>query len=244
MSEPSTTVRTLQDTINVWFDHREIPYPNLALDGIKGHTTDVAIERIKRCFGWTGKNVDATIGPKFLSEFALAEKNGRLVAAKRYRSNPAQIARGLIYRARLKRYLKSLEVCPAIVMRAYAAADAISVRDYPYVWGGGHESAGSPSGGGYDCSGSVGAVVAEAGMGYRVGQDIGTSTEFESWGIAGEGKYMTIWASSDHVWIQWHIKGKVWRFDTSPHGSGGDGPKQRTGSRSTATFVPRHWPGC
>lgn len=56
-----------------------------------------------------------------------------------------------------------------------AAADRITARDYPYVWGGGHGAAGVPSTGsrwrgnsrtrvGYDCSGAVAAVLAGAGL--------------------------------------------------------------------------------
>lgn len=51
-----------------------------------------------------------------------------------------------------------------------SGAATISNADYPYVWGGGHTSAGTPSTGtggstiGYDCSGSVAAVLAAAGL--------------------------------------------------------------------------------
>jgi hypothetical protein len=56
-----------------------------------------------------------------------------------------------------------------------ATADAITKRDYPYVWAGGHAQAGVPSTGspgpgynghrvGFDCSGSVTAVLAGAGL--------------------------------------------------------------------------------
>ncbi|HWC86437.1 MAG TPA: hypothetical protein VG388_07855 [Solirubrobacteraceae bacterium] len=55
------------------------------------------------------------------------------------------------------------------------AADAVTQGDYPYVWGGGHAAAGAVSAGikgpghdgrrlGYDCSGSVAAVLAGAGL--------------------------------------------------------------------------------
>lgn len=244
-----TEVRDVQHLINVWFAHRHIPYPVLALDGEKGAATNTAISRVKKCFGWRGSNTDDTIGPKFLSVFAMKLQNGHLVKARRYRSNPAQIARGIVYRRKLTKSLQNTE--PAIVGRAYAASDGIDIKNLPYIWGGGHAHAGTPDGGtgrdpgiGYDCSGSCGAVLAEAEMGYVVGQSVPGSGDMESWGVAGVGKFMTLWASSDHVWIQWHLKGKAWRFDTSPHNSGPFGPHQRSGARSTAGFVPRHWPGC
>ncbi|MGO9792916.1 MAG: DUF5666 domain-containing protein [Solirubrobacteraceae bacterium] len=62
-----------------------------------------------------------------------------------------------------------------VVNALTATADAVTTRDYPYVWGGGHAAAGTASVGikgpgynghrvGYDCSGSVAAVLAGAGL--------------------------------------------------------------------------------
>ncbi len=72
-----------------------------------------------------------------------------------------------------------------------ADAAAVARRDYPYVWGGGHAEAGVASIGikgpgyngrrvGYDCSGSVGAVLAGAGLwpaGSPVPSDAGIITQ-------------------------------------------------------------------
>ena len=133
---------------------------------------------------------------------------------------------------------------PLPVARAYLAANKISDKNYPYVWGGGHSVAGQPSGGGYDCSGSVSAALAQAGgMGLTYGGAPMVSGSFESWGEAGPGRYFTVYCSSDHVWIRWNGVGNAWRFDTSPWNSGPLGPHQRVGPRSTDTFVARHWPG-
>jgi hypothetical protein len=62
-----------------------------------------------------------------------------------------------------------------VVNALTAAADAVTKDDYPYVWGGGHAEAGAASVGikgpgfnghrvGYDCSGSVAAVLAASGL--------------------------------------------------------------------------------
>jgi hypothetical protein len=64
-----------------------------------------------------------------------------------------------------------------------------------------------------------------------------------SWGEAGEGRHVTVWANAGHVWIQLKGLGNAWRFDTSPYGSGDRGPRLRTTSRPTSGFTPRHWPG-
>jgi hypothetical protein len=133
---------------------------------------------------------------------------------------------------------------PAQAQKLYAAAKAISDRHYPYVWGGGHGAAGTPSGGGFDCSGSVCAALAAAGLGYRLGGPVDVSgTMANSWGQLGVGKWFTVYASPEHVWIRFTGAGPAWRFDTSPHACGSDGPQLRFCPRSYAGFVPRRWPG-
>lgn len=135
--------------------------------------------------------------------------------------------------------------------QVYEAARAIDAKGYPYTWGGGHARCGTPDGGtgrdagpGYDCSGSVCAALAAAGLGYRIGGPADVSgTLAANWGQPGKGRQFTVWANASHVWIQWHGIGSAWRFDTSPYGSGPRGPHQRTTERPTADFTARHWPG-
>jgi hypothetical protein len=71
-------------------------------------------------------------------------------------------------------------------------ANRITAADYPYVWGGGHAKAGSPSTGqsgnivGFDCSGSVAAVLAAGGFiprGAQVPTDAGVIAELEANGV-------------------------------------------------------------
>lgn len=134
---------------------------------------------------------------------------------------------------------------PESAQRCYEAAQAISDKNYPYVWGGGHSRAGQTSGGGYDCSGSVSAAIAQAGgMGLTYGGAPMVSGSFMSWGAAGPGKFFSVYCSSEHVWIRWNGIGRAWRFDTSPWQCGHLGPQMRYCGRSTATFAVRHWPGC
>jgi hypothetical protein len=135
--------------------------------------------------------------------------------------------------------------------QVYQAAKAISDRGYPYVWGGGHSRAGTPDRGtgrdpgiGYDCSGSVCAALAAAGLGYRTGGPVDASGAMASgWGQPGRGRQLTVWANGGHVWMQFHGIGSAERFDTSPYGSGPRGPHLRSTERPTAGFVARHWPG-
>lgn len=132
---------------------------------------------------------------------------------------------------------------PAKAQAFYDACQQISDKHYPYVWGGGHAQAGRPSGGGYDCSGSVSAACAMCSLGLTMGGLPKVASDFESWGVPGEGRYFTIMASSDHVWVRFNHIGRAWRFDTSPHGCGPDGPAMRYCPRFTSGFVARHWPG-
>ncbi|MCK9250015.1 MAG: hypothetical protein M0P31_13710 [Solirubrobacteraceae bacterium] len=139
----------------------------------------------------------------------------------------------------------------------YDAAVAISAKRYPYAWGGGHPSAGSPSRGtnrsnggqvvtGYDCSGAVGAALAAAGWGYRRGQPVPASgTMAASWGRAGRGKKVTVWANANHVFLEFHSMGRIRSLDTGPTRSirALGGPHAYTTVASTAGFTPRHWPG-
>ncbi len=106
-----------------------------------------------------------------------------------------------------------------------SAGDEIATR--PYVWGGGH---GSFESAGYDCSGSVSYALHGGGL-LSSPED---SSEFESYGEAGPGKYITIYANAEHAFMV--IDGK--RFDTIA--------QQETGTRwastvgDTSGYVVRH----
>ncbi len=115
--------------------------------------------------------------------------------------------------------------------------------DGPYVWGGGH---GPPLEAlsvhqGLDCSSSVCLALWMCGL-YR-GTTAVVSGVLEGYGDPGRGRYVTVHAASDHVWIELTLPDGWFRFDTSPHGDGGRGPRVRTLARDTARFVHRHPPG-
>ena len=114
-----------------------------------------------------------------------------------------------------------------VVGRVVAAANEIATT--PYVWGGGHGG----SSGGYDCSGSISYALAAAGL-LNGSLD---STGFMSWGEAGPGRRITVYANSGHAFMV--VDGR--RYDTSALSGGGT---RWSGSmRSTAGFVARHPPG-
>jgi cell wall-associated NlpC family hydrolase/lysophospholipase L1-like esterase len=138
----------------------------------------------------------------------------------------------------------STNTVPANVLRAYRAAAAMDAKHLPYVWGGGHGRAGTPSGGGYDCSGSTTAILAAAGMGYRVGGSVPVSGTMTSWGKPGRGKYITLYANAEHVWLYFDVPGKRGHhFGTGDWGKGWKGPGFNPRAHPTANFTARHWTG-
>lgn len=122
---------------------------------------------------------------------------------------------------------------PAIVKRVIAAANRID--DRPYVWGGGHLSFLSD---GYDCSGAVGYALHAGGL-------LATtmvSGQLAYWGDAGVGRWITVYANRDHVFMV--VAGL--RFDTRGDWPGVTGPRWKMGMpdpQTLAGFVPRHPPG-
>jgi hypothetical protein len=124
-----------------------------------------------------------------------------------------------------------------VVNAMVAAANAITKRDYPYVWGGGHLEAGVANAGtgtkrhratavGFDCSGSVAAVLAGAGLwpaGGPVPNDAGIIARLlkEKLIARGPGKGPVDVTLYDHpgVHIFMSIDGRF--FGTSDGGGGG-----------------------
>ncbi len=116
---------------------------------------------------------------------------------------------------------------PPAVAAAIEAANAIATT--PYVWGGGH---GSFESSGYDCSGAVSFALHGGGF---LDSPL-DSTGLETWGDAGAGHWITVYANSGHAWVI--IAGLA--FDTS----GGAGPRWHPSPvSSTSGFVARHPPG-
>jgi septal ring factor EnvC (AmiA/AmiB activator) len=113
---------------------------------------------------------------------------------------------------------------PQAVKDAIAAANAIAMT--PYIWGGGH---GSFESSGYDCSGAV--SFALHGGGFL--ESPLDSTGLETWGEAGAGKWITVYANAEHAWMV--IAGIA--FDTV----GGPGPRwHNPWVDSPEGFIVRH----
>jgi cell wall-associated NlpC family hydrolase len=118
---------------------------------------------------------------------------------------------------------------PETIARVIAGGNAIA--HFPYIWGGGH---GSFVDNGYDCSGSVSYALASGGL-LRAPL---VSGELASYGDAGPGKWITIYANETHTFM--YVAGL--RFDTSGR-DGVYGSRWQTAPRSLAGFSVRHPPG-
>ena len=115
---------------------------------------------------------------------------------------------------------------PSEVQSVVAAGNVI--KNYPYIWGGGH---GSFQARGYDCSGSVSYALKAAGL---VNEPM-VSGRFEDWGEPGPGKWITIYANAGHIFM---VVGGL-RFDTSFR-DGPRGSRWQTAKRNMNGFEVRH----
>ena len=117
---------------------------------------------------------------------------------------------------------------PPAVKKVIAAANHI--RNLPYIWGGGH---GRWQDAGYDCSGAVSYAL----HGGRLLTTPLTSGSFETFGEAGPGRWITIYANASHAYMV--IAGL--RFDTAGDTSG-TGPRWHPTTTAAAggRYVVRH----
>ncbi|MBV8988574.1 MAG: hypothetical protein JO372_08435 [Solirubrobacterales bacterium] len=126
---------------------------------------------------------------------------------------------------------------PPAVKAVIAAANQII--DKPYIYAGGHGSWVAP---GYDCSGAVSYALHGAGL-----LSAPLAVQFEGYGSPGPGRWITIYADSQHVFAA--IAGLA--FDTADWGGpnipAGSGPRWRynpTGNLADGgDYVVRHPPG-
>jgi cell wall-associated NlpC family hydrolase len=118
---------------------------------------------------------------------------------------------------------------PEVIQRVIAGANEIA--DFPYVFGGGHASFVDNA---YDCSGSVSYALAAGGL-LSAPE---TSGELESWGAAGPGRYISVYANAGHTYM--YVDGIM--YNTAGR-SGVYASRWQVGSVDNAGFVVRHWPG-
>jgi 3D (Asp-Asp-Asp) domain-containing protein len=111
---------------------------------------------------------------------------------------------------------------PAAVLAVIAAGNQIHAL--PYLWGGGHQTFDlAADQAGVDCSGATSYLLHAAGL---LDTPL-TSTDLESWGQPGPGRWITVYANSAHTWIV--VAGIA--MDTAEYGGApipaGSGPRWR-----------------
>jgi peptidoglycan hydrolase-like protein with peptidoglycan-binding domain len=117
---------------------------------------------------------------------------------------------------------------PVVIREVIAAANKIAFK--PYVYGGGH---GSFTSSGYDCSGSVSYALHGGGL-LSSPED---SSEFETYGNSGLGRWITLYTNAGHVYM--HIAG-LW-FDTAAQSSSNNNSRWSTTRISPSSgFMIRH----
>jgi hypothetical protein len=142
-----------------------------------------------------------------------------------------------------------------VVQALIAAANALNADNYPYVWAGGHPAAGAASVGtrgpgytghtiGFDCSGSVAAVLSAAGLwqpGTPVPGDAGVIAQLRQDGViargVGRGAASVTLYDDPGVHIFMNIGGRF--FGTGANATGG--PGWLTYSGVTRAFKPWHF---
>jgi len=118
------------------------------------------------------------------------------------------------------------ENAPEAVKAAIAAANRI--HTLPYIWGGGHARWASP---GYDCSGAVSYALHGAGL-IATPMDSG---EMMSWGVAGRGRWITIYANAGHAFAV--IDGVRWDTAAIRAAPGRAGTRKWSRRRATSRAI-------
>jgi peptidoglycan hydrolase-like protein with peptidoglycan-binding domain len=206
---------------------RRAGFPGRA-DGVYGRRTYRAVRRLERELGL---RVDGRFSATDLRRVraALRPAEGSGGYSTEEMSRPRAVSAQETPGAKAQLTEDGLAIPPAnapeAVKKVIAAGNEIASK--PYRYGGGH---GSWQDSGYDCSGSVSYALHGGGLLDRSMP----SGSFTSWGEAGAGEWITIYANGGHMYMV--VAGL--RFDTS--GRAQTGSRWQKAGRSSSGFTVRH----
>jgi hypothetical protein len=150
-------------------------------------------------------------------------------------SAPAPVVAGPRARLLADGHAAAPAAAPASVKAIIAAGNEIVGK--PYEYGGGHGLPLDQIAPSYDCSSSVEHLLWGGGL---LGADFdAAAVSFESWGEPGPGRWVTIYASPDHVFM--YVAGLRWdTHDAAGPGDGSPGIGWHPLIREDEGFVARH----
>lgn len=196
----------------------------VAADGEFGRRTLTKVRAFER---EQGRSIDGALDAGDLYALRAAVEGERELAPERP-TKPAPLGPGEKATVGADGLAIAPEAAPDVVKQIIAAGNAIAKK--PYRYGGGHAKW---SDSGYDCSGSVSYALHGAGLLERAMP----SGSFTSWGEAGPGRWVTIYANGGHMYMV--VAGL--RFDTS--GRKKAGTRWQADMRSASGYTVRHPPG-
>lgn len=130
-------------------------------------------------------------------------------------------------------------------LQLYRAAQALARENRAYRFGGGHLTPLSSIGprDPLDCSAAASLILVRAGL-LKPGPAWISGRLAETWGEPDEGRYVTVWANEEHVWIEFKLDADHGeRFDPTPSRLAPNNNWMPTKHGPTRNFIPRHWPG-
>jgi peptidoglycan hydrolase-like protein with peptidoglycan-binding domain len=188
-----------------------VGYPT-TVDGQFGSSTTQSVNQFKSAHGFTA---DGVMGTDAWSALLQAVQQIESTPTAKARLNPDGT-------------VTAPAGAPQVIQTMIAAANRIATK--PYCYAGGHGKWNDRC---YDCSGSVSYVLHAAGM-LSVSED---STQLESYGSRGVGRWVTIWANAGHTYMQ--IAGLY--FDTAAQSSNSLNDRwSKRNIENNSAFVVRH----
>ena len=130
-------------------------------------------------------------------------------------------------------------------LEVYRAAHDIARQGRAYRFAGGH---GTPlesldPRAPLDCSSAASLILRHGGV-FDASSAWSSDRLADRWGAIGEGRYVTVWANDEHVWLEFKLDADHGeRFDPTPSRLAPNAGWLSRRNGPTSDYTPRHWPG-